>query len=163
MHRDANHTSPAIFANMSVVTWSMDDILTKCLIKVESSVDETLSLLWLQYSSVWQQRPSSVSLPRLVTDVSKYFSLIFLLTDAQMRKPMIGLTAVARGKWKSSGRKDNIKNWTNQFVAENKESRCFKWPSHSIIAVWLFCCVSYQVWQEMLRFAWVVYSTMVAK
>lgn len=132
MHRDAHRTLPAIFANMSVLTWSMDDLLTMCLMKLESSADETLSLLWLQYSSVRQQLPSSVSLPRLVTDVSKYFSLIFLLTDAQLRKPMIGLTAVARGEWKSSGGKDNIKNWTNQFVAENKGSRCFKWPSHTL-------------------------------
>lgn len=86
-------------------------------------------------SCVWKQLLSSVSPTRLVTDVTKYFYLIFPLTDVQIRKPVIGLTAVAQGALKSSGGKENIKNWTNQFVAKNKRRRCCKWPSHTVITV----------------------------
>lgn len=61
MHHDTNRTL-GISVNISVVTWSTDiEIAAICLIKLESAADETLSLSRVQYSSVWQQLPSSLN------------------------------------------------------------------------------------------------------
>lgn len=158
MHHDANRTLLAISGNTSVVTWSTDNIVAIWLTELWSAVDEILK-------SIVTALQSRVSLPCLVPDVSKYSTLIFPLTDVQMREPMIRLTAVAQGEWTSSGGKEKFKNRTNQCVAKNKRSGCCKWPSHAVITVsecW-FSVLIMRCGRKKVRLALVVCPKGVAK